>query len=70
MMGYGICRFIVEALRTDSLMIGPLKISQVVALGCIILAAALMIYNRVRIAKGVEPKLHPITKPQKVDTKE
>ena len=64
MMGYGICRFIVEAMRTDSLMIGSFKISQVVALVCIVLAAVLLIYNRKRIADGHEPKLHPIVKPE------
>jgi phosphatidylglycerol:prolipoprotein diacylglycerol transferase len=44
--GYGVGRFWVEALRTDSLMIGPLKISQVVAVICVILAVGVIIYNR------------------------
>ncbi|MCR5215032.1 MAG: prolipoprotein diacylglyceryl transferase [Eubacterium sp.] len=49
--GYGVGRFIVEALRTDSLMIGSFKISQVVAILCIIIAVAVIIYNRVRISR-------------------
>ena len=44
--GYGVGRFWVEALRTDSLMIGPLKVSQVVAVICVILAVGVIIYNR------------------------
>ena len=44
--GYGLGRFLVEALRTDSLMIGPFKISQVVAAICVIAAVGIIIYNR------------------------
>jgi prolipoprotein diacylglyceryl transferase len=62
MAGYGLCRFFVEAIRTDSLMLGPFKVSQVVALVCVILGAALIILNRKWIASGKEPKLHPYIK--------
>lgn len=62
MMGYGICRFIVEALRTDSLMMGPFKVSQVVALLCVILAVVLIIVNRKKIADGKELPLHSYIK--------
>lgn len=44
-LGYGIGRLIVEAFRTDSLMIGPLKISQVVAVLCIVAAGYGMFHN-------------------------
>ena len=50
-LGYGIGRLMIEALRADSLMIGPLKISQVVAVLCIVICSAILIKNRnVRLA--------------------
>ena len=58
MMGYGICRFFVEAIRTDSLMLGPLKVSQVVALACVVIALILLFLNKKWIKDGKEPKLH------------
>ena len=58
MMGYGICRFFVEAIRTDSLMLGPLKVSQVVALACVFIALFLLFLNKKWIKDGKEPKLH------------
>ena len=59
MAGYGLCRFFVEAIRTDSLMMGPFKVSQVVAAICVIVGVGLIILNRKWIASGKEPKLHP-----------
>ena len=56
--GYGFGRFFVEALRSDSLMIGPLKISQIVAILCVVGSIGLIVYNRINIKKGKEPKLH------------
>ena len=44
-IGYGIGRFIIEGIRTDSLMIGPLKVSQVVAAGCVIVGIMILVYN-------------------------
>ncbi len=58
--GYGIGRFLVEALRTDSLMIGPFKISQLVGLACFIVAFAALLYNYISIKKGKEPKCHRV----------
>ncbi len=58
-MGYGIGRFIIEGNRTDSLMIGPLKVSQVVAIMCIVTGLAVLIRNYVRLHKGIAVTLHP-----------
>lgn len=41
---YSIGRFWIEGLRTDSLMLGPLRIAQVVSLGTIVLFSALYYY--------------------------
>lgn len=39
---YGIGRFMIEGLRTDSLMLGPVRVSQMVALVCAVLGAFLL----------------------------
>lgn len=51
--GYGLGRFIVEGLRSDSLMIGNtgIKVSQVLALVCFVTAVVLLVINYVRCAK-------------------
>ncbi len=56
--GYGLGRFFIEMLRTDSLMIGPLKVSQVVAVLCVIVATAVIIKNRLDIKNGKVPKIN------------
>lgn len=43
---YGVSRFIIEGLRTDSLMIGPLKVSQVVALASVAVAVYFLYKNK------------------------
>ena len=45
LIGYGIIRFFIESLRTDSLMFGTFKISQIVAIVCVVLGLAYYIYN-------------------------
>ena len=40
---YGIGRFMIEGLRADSLMLGPVRVSQVVALVCVAVGLSLMI---------------------------
>ena len=45
---YGIGRFMIEGLRSDSLMAGSLKVSQIVAVLCIIGGAAGLIYRRLK----------------------
>ena len=58
--GYGVGRVIVEAARTDSLMIGPLKVSQVVGIVTAAVALAVMIKNYSSIKKGKTPVLHRV----------
>lgn len=41
---YGLGRFFIEGLRTDSLMSGSLRTSQVVGLGCFIVSVAILVY--------------------------
>lgn len=45
LFGYGIIRFFVESLRTDSLMAGGLRVSQVVAIICIIAGTVIYILH-------------------------
>lgn len=40
---YGIGRFMIEGLRTDSLMLGPVRISQAVALVCVVAGVCLLV---------------------------
>ena len=61
LVGYGVGRFLIEGIRTDSLMIGPLKVSQVVALSCVVVGGAVLCYNYIRIKKGIQPKLHLVS---------
>ena len=51
--GYGLGRFIIEGLRSDSLMIGNtgIKVSQALALVCFVTAVVLLVINYVRCAK-------------------
>lgn len=46
---YGLGRFFIEGLRTDSLMLGRLRVSQMLALVCFIAAVGLIIYFRWKI---------------------
>lgn len=50
---YGLGRFWIEALRSDSLYLGPLKVSQVIALLCFLAGIGLIIYLRYRENKKV-----------------
>lgn len=43
---YGIVRLIIETFRTDSLMLGPLKMAQVVSVICIILGIIILIKSK------------------------
>ena len=61
-MGYGLGRFFIEGLRTDSLMIGSMKVSQIVALVCFFGAMLLLVFNYVRIFRGHKPQCHRIMK--------
>ncbi|MEF9984578.1 MAG: prolipoprotein diacylglyceryl transferase [Oscillospiraceae bacterium] len=52
MMWYGSERFVVEGLRTDSLMMGGVRVSQVLAGITVLIAVAIMVYIRVKIKKA------------------
>lgn len=57
---YGAGRFIIEGLRTDSLMWGPVRVSQAVAAICVIISVAVFIYMRRKIAaSGDKDYLRP-----------
>lgn len=43
---YSVGRFFIEALRTDSLMLGPLKMAQVLSLGLIVISVILIVHFR------------------------
>ena len=61
---YGLGRAWIEGLRTDSLYIGTLRVSQVLAAVSCIVAVALLVrkYNRLKVAKAfyVTPKAEPV----------
>ncbi len=49
--GYGLGRVWIEGLRSDSLMIGPLKVSQLLAALCVLVASALIVIGRLKKQK-------------------
>jgi phosphatidylglycerol:prolipoprotein diacylglycerol transferase len=67
MMGYGIGRLLIEQIRTDSLMIGPFKVSQVVAVACIL--AATIIFIKHRHLKYPDKTLEKEDKKDKIEEK-
>jgi phosphatidylglycerol:prolipoprotein diacylglycerol transferase len=53
-MWYGVGRLFIESLRTDSLMIGGLKVAQLVSIGMIVIGFIFFVYlcfNRLREGK-------------------
>ena len=55
LIGYGVIRFFIESLRTDSLMFGTFRISQIVSIACVILGIVFYIINRnTNNAKDIE----------------
>ncbi|MBC8569437.1 prolipoprotein diacylglyceryl transferase [Zongyangia hominis] len=55
-MWYGAGRFVIEGLRTDSLMLGRLRVSQLLAAVFVLAALAVWIYVRYRLKKNGVPK--------------
>lgn len=51
---YGLGRLWIEGLRTDSLYLGPVRISQLVALLCVFAGVAAIIYKRHKVNKAAE----------------
>ena len=50
---YGLGRLFIEGLRTDSLYIGSFRISQLVAVFCIIFGLIMLVYNNIRIKNSI-----------------
>lgn len=48
---YGVARFVIEAMRSDSLMLGPVKIAQVVSIIFVITGMVLFVYNVIKSNK-------------------
>lgn len=46
---YGLGRSVVEGMRTDSLMLGPLRVSQILSIVLVIVAVGLLFYRRRRL---------------------
>ncbi len=51
---YGLGRFFIEWVRTDSLMVGPFKISQIIALVCVVLGITLLITLSIKKKKELK----------------
>lgn len=51
---YGIGRFVIEGLRTDSLYLGSLRVSQLLSALLVLVFAALFIYRRLKTSKASE----------------
>ncbi len=60
LMWYGVGRFFIEGLRTDSLMLGSLRLSQLVAVITVVGAGLLMLYLRQRAIRVAASTLQPI----------
>jgi phosphatidylglycerol:prolipoprotein diacylglycerol transferase len=54
MVLYSIGRFIVEAFRTDSLMLGPIRVAQLISIIFILVSATLIYLNRKRSESKIE----------------
>ena len=51
---YGLGRFFIEGLRTDSLMIGHYRVSQIVAAVCFVAAVLVILWRRIKLARRSE----------------
>ena len=65
---YGTGRAFIEGLRTDSLMVGPFRVSQVLSIAAAVLAVAVIVVLRIKISK--ERKTNPDYLMLYADTKE
>ena len=66
LMGYGILRFLVEGLRTDSLYLGSLRIAQVVSLIFVLIGVILLIYAKKKNFPPYFKKKKEIEKKEKI----
>lgn len=54
---YGLGRFFIEGLRTDSLYVGPFRISQVIGLASFVVGAVFLVYFYFNKCRGAQPIL-------------
>ena len=64
---YGLERFFVEGLRTDSLMLGKIRVSQLVAGVCVVVSVIAIILIRSKVKRNDEYKLYVDTEESKAD---
>lgn len=57
---YGLGRFFIEGLRTDSLLLGAVRISQIVALLCVIASVLILMSIRSKIRRSNDPEFMPL----------
>lgn len=57
---YGLGRFFIEGLRTDPLLIGSIRVSQLVALLCVIASVLTLVVLRSRIKRSNDPSYLPL----------
>jgi phosphatidylglycerol:prolipoprotein diacylglycerol transferase len=67
MMWYGLGRFFIEGLRTDSLKIGNLRVSQVLSVVLVIVGAALYLWQRKRSAERGDAAYEGVFEPMDAD---
>ena len=66
-MWYSLGRFFIEGLRTDSLMIGTLRVSQVLAAVCVVVSTTLLIIFLSKVKRmGRDYKLYCNTEESKL----
>ena len=65
---YGAGRFFIESLRTDSLMIGPFRVSQLVAVAAVIVGIVMMLILRKRTKREPDPAAETADEPDTFST--
>ncbi len=58
LISYGVGRFFIEGLRTDSLVAGSFRVSQIVALLCVAIGAVIMVYNLKKEHRRLTPPIN------------
>ena len=68
---YGLGRFMIESLRTDSMFVGEIRTNQIIAITAFIVYTALLIYNAIKKTSKHEPAwiVEPKKKQKKIKTK-
>ena len=48
LMGYGVLRFFIESMRTDSLMLGSIKMAQLVSIVMVVIGIIILLVVKIR----------------------